>query len=173
MADFRPMRRKRQALARAECLRILAGATSGVLALIGDGGYPYAVPLSFAYAGDRLYFHSAPAGHKIDAVRKGDGRASFCVVGKDEIHGSEYTTYFCSVIAFGRIGIVEDQEEKLAAARLLGARYNPGDEAGLQKELDKSLSHMLMLRLDIEHMTGKEAIELARRRQPQTAGGQV
>ena len=80
----------------------------------------------------------------------------------DDIHASEFTTYFRSVIAFGRIKIIESEEEKMYAASLLGARYNPGDYAGLHKELEKGLSHMLVLRLDIEHMTGKEAIELVR-----------
>ena len=46
--QVRPMRRKKQELSYSEALGILRGATSGVLALQGDGGYPYAVPLSFA-----------------------------------------------------------------------------------------------------------------------------
>ena len=91
MPDFRSMRRKRQQLSRDDCLRMLAKATSGVLALLGDGDYPYAVPLSFAYAEGRIYFHSAPDGHKVDAVRRYD-RASFCIVDQDEVHGEAYTT---------------------------------------------------------------------------------
>ena len=62
---FREMRRKKQALSLAECARILYRGTSGVLALSGDGGYPYAVPLSYVYAGDRIYFHCAKQGHKL------------------------------------------------------------------------------------------------------------
>lgn len=82
----------------------------------------------------------------------------------DEVHPSEFTTYFRSVIAFGKIQIIESESERMYAASLLGARYNPGDDTGLQKELEKGLSHMLILRLDIEHLTGKEAIELVRKR---------
>ena len=172
MPDFRSMRRKRQQLSRDDCLRILAKATSGVFALLGDGDYPYAVPLSFAYAEGRIYFHSAPDGHKVDAVRRHD-RASFCVVDQDEVHGEAYTTYYRSVIAFGRIRIVEDEAERLAVARLLGERYNPGHEDALQRELAKGLARMLVLCLDIEHMTGKEAIELTRRRQPRSVEEQA
>ena len=74
--SFRPMRRRRQQLTTAECDAILCNATSGVLALTGDDGYPYAVPLSYVYADGCLYFHSAVEGHKIDAIRR-DGRCSF------------------------------------------------------------------------------------------------
>ena len=161
--EFRKMRRSRQQLSETECDAILSVATSGTLALLGDNGYPYAVPISYVYADGRLYFHSAKTGHKVDAIIQHD-KASFCVIVADEIHPSEFTTYFRSVIAFGRIQIIESEDERMYAASLLGARYNPGDDTGLQKELEKGLSHMLIFRLDIEHLTGKEAIELVRKR---------
>ena len=159
------MRRHRQQLSREACEHILDRCTSGVLALTGDGGYPYAVPLSYVYADGAIVFHSAVEGHKVDAIRR-DSRCSFCVIERDEIKPAEFTTYFRSVIAFGRIHILEDANEKVQALRLLGRRYSPGDEPGLQHEIDKSLDHVLLLRLDIDHMTGKEAIELVRARKP-------
>jgi len=161
--EFRKMRRFRQQLTKSECDAILSIGTSGTLALLGDNGYPYAVPISYVYSDDKLYFHSARTGHKIDAIRQHD-KASFCVIAADDIHPSEFTTYFRSVIAFGRIQIIESEDERMYAASLLGARYNPGDDAGLHKELEKGLSHMLVLRFDIEHLTGKEAIELVRKK---------
>lgn len=169
--EFRKMRRFRQQLTQSECDAILSIGTSGTLALLGDNGYPYAVPISYVYAGDKLYFHSAKTGHKVDAIRQYN-KASFCVIAADNIHPSEFTTYFRSVIAFGRIQIIESDEERMHAASLLGTRYNPGDDAGLHKELEKGLSHMLVLRLDIEHMTGKEAIELVRKSDLSAFNGQ-
>ena len=80
------------------------------------------------------------------------------------MHPERYTTFYRSVIAFGRIHIIEDEHEKLAAARMLGNRYNPNDEEGLRRELESGFSRMLMIRLDIEHLSGKEAIELVKRR---------
>ena len=160
--EFRSMRRKRQQLSDEESISILQNATSGTLALLGDNGYPYAVPISYVYADGKLYFHSALSGHKIDAIRNCD-KASFCVIDQDEVHPEKYTTYFRSVIAFGRIHIIEDEQEKLATARLLGDRYNPNQEEALQKEIEKGLSRMVMIRFDIEHLTGKEAIELVKR----------
>ena len=87
------------------------------------------------------------------------------VVAKDDVHPEEYTTFYRSVIAFGKIHIVEDEQEKLETARMLGNRFNPNQEETLQKELEKGLSRMLMIRFDIEHLTGKEAIELVRQRE--------
>ena len=163
MTEFRPMRRNRQQLSTEECEHILGCCTSGVLALTGDGGYPYAVPLSYVYADGAIIFHSAMQGHKVDAIKR-DNRCSFCVIEKDEIRPAEFTTHFRSVIAFGHIRILEDIDEKVQALRLLGRRYSPGDEPGLQHEIDKSLDHVLLLRLDIDHLSGKEAIELAKTR---------
>ena len=164
MSEFREMRRKRQQLSEEESISILKKATAGTLALLGDDDYPYAVPISYVYADGRLYFHSALSGHKIDAIRKCD-KASFCVIEQDDVQPKKYTTFFRSVIAFGRIHIIEDEQAKLKMARMLGNRYNPNDDESLQKELEQGLSRMLMIRFDIEHLTGKEAIELVRQRQ--------
>lgn len=164
--EFREMRRKRQQLSDEESYAILQKATSGTLALLGDGDYPYAVPISYVYNEGKLYFHSALSGHKVDAIRSCD-RASFCVVAQDDVKPALYTTFFRSVIAFGRIHIVDDEAEKLAAARLLGNRYNPHQDEALQKELENGLARMLVIRLDIEHLTGKESIELVGQRNGQ------
>lgn len=137
---------------------------SSVSARLGDGGYPYAVPISYVYDDGKLYFHSAMSGHKVDAIRACD-KASFCVIDQDCVKPAEYTTYFRSVIAFGTIHIVEDETEKLKMAKILGNRYNPHQEEALQKELEHGLNRMLAIRFDIEHLTGKEAIELVRAHQ--------
>ena len=110
MEQFRAMRRKRQQLSEEESIGILQKATAGTLALLGDGGYPYAVPISYVYADGKLYFHSALSGHKVDAIKNCD-KASFCVIEKDDVQPAKYTTFFRSVIAFGRIHIIEDEQE--------------------------------------------------------------
>ena len=168
MEQFREMRRNRQQLSEEESISILRKSTAGTVALLGDNDYPYAVPISYVYADGRLYFHSALSGHKVDAIRKCD-KASVCVIEQDEVHPEKYTTFFHSVIAFGRIHIVEDEAEKLESARMLGNRYNPNQEEALQKELENGLSRMLMIRFDIEHLTGKEAIELMKQREQSQA----
>jgi nitroimidazol reductase NimA-like FMN-containing flavoprotein (pyridoxamine 5'-phosphate oxidase superfamily) len=164
MSEFRAMRRKRQQLSEEESVAILKKATAGTLALLGDNDYPYAVPLSYVYQEGRIYFHSALAGHKVDAIRKCD-KASFCVIEQDDVQPEKYTTFFRSVIAFGRIHIIEDEKEKLEIIRMLGNRYNPNQDDALQKEIESGLSRLLAIRFDIEHLTGKEAIELVNQHQ--------
>ena len=134
MSEFREMRRKRQQLSNEESIEILQKATAGTLALLGDENYPYAVPISYVYHKGKLYFHSALAGHKVDAIRKCE-KASFCVIEQDDVQPKKYTTFFRSVIAFGRIHIIEDEQEKLETARMLGNRYNPNDEESRRRGL--------------------------------------
>lgn len=164
MSEFRQMRRKRQQLSQEESIAILQKATAGTLALLGDDDYPYAVPISYVYNEGKIYFHSALNGHKVDAIRKYD-KASFCVIEQDDVQPEKYTTFFRSVIAFGRIHIIEDEKEKLEIVRMLGNRYNPNQDDALQKEIESGLSRLLAIRFDIEYLTGKEAIELVKQHQ--------
>ena len=167
--EFRPMRRKRQELPKEECEKILNNATAGVLSVLGDGGYPYGVPISYVYAEGKLYFHSAVEGHKLDAIVKED-KCSFTIIDQDEIHPDEYTTYFRSVITFGRIRRLESMEEILHCLQLLAGKYTPVDQAGLQHRMDKSVpipggiphTRVTVLCMEIDHISGKEAIELVR-----------
>ena len=153
------MRRSKQQLSPNESVAILERNTAGVLAVSGDDGYPYAVPLSYVYADGKIYFHSALAGHKIDALEASD-KVSFCVVDADDVVPSEYTTYYRSVIAFGRARILRDEQEKMAALRMLGEKYNPGQPEALAAEIAHGFARLHMIELTIEHLTGKQAKEL-------------
>lgn len=161
---FRELRRKRQALSEDDCTSILKKGTSGVLALDGDNDYPYAVPISYVYDGEKLYFHCAKSGHKIDAVKK-NPRASFCVIDQDLVVPEEYTSYFRSVIVFGTMRILEQDIEKRTAIEKLALKYAPDDtEYSRHKAIDQEWEPLCMLELTPEHITGKEAIELKRQR---------
>lgn len=160
---FREMRRKKQLLSEAESIAILKKLTSGVLAVTGDDDYPYAVPLSYVYHDHKLYFHSAVNGHKIDALKR-NPKASFCVIDKDQIMPDEFTTYFRSVIVFGKARMLTDEREMREALEWLSDKYSP-HALGRQEEIDKNIRHVCLIELDIEHISGKEAIELVRIRQ--------
>lgn len=156
---FREMRRIRQQLSRADSLAVLKKGTSGVLALAGDDDYPYAVPLSYVLEEDVLYFHSALEGHKIDAIKK-QSKASFCVIDMDCVLPERFTTCYRSVIAFGKIGIIEEPEEKRAAILALAEKYSAHHMEDAPAEIESAWNHLCMLRLEIEHLTGKQAKEL-------------
>lgn len=153
---FREMRRKKQALTTTECRQILQEATSGVLALDGDGGYPYAVPLSYVLSGDKIYFHCAKAGHKLDAIARNE-KASFCVIGQDHVIPERFTTDYKSVIVFGTIRIMDEGAAKDQAIRELACRYAPDlPSAQVEEEIGRYQRSLCMLELSIDHMSGKK-----------------
>lgn len=157
---FREMRRKKQQLTEEECIEILARNTSGVLAVSGDEGYPYAVPLSYVSDGNKIYFHCAKSGHKLDAIQR-NCKASFCVIDQDMIVPEKYTTYFRSIIAFGKMRIVQDDKTKRAAIEKLAVKYAPDDSAdNRQQAIDREWAPLCILEMSIEYITGKAAKEL-------------
>lgn len=153
------MRRFKQGLQKEEIERILQLNTSGVLALVDSDGYPYSVPLSYVYSNGKIYFHSAKTGHKIDAI-KNCNKATFCIIDKDDVKPEKFTTFYKSVITFGKVEIVEDSKESFSAICELGKKYYPNHNNELRKEIEKFKSAFLIIRFDIEHITGKQAIEL-------------
>lgn len=157
----RTMRRFKQELPTSEVERILQRGKHCVLAVYGDDEYPYAVPVNYVYDGTAIFIHSAAQGHKIEALRC-NPRCSLCIVDKDDVIPEEFTTYFRSVIVFGKAHFVESTEEKITALRLLGEKYSPGiDPDG---EIARFIKTVSIVRIDIERATGKEAIELTRGR---------
>ena len=104
--------------------------------------------------------HSAKNGHKIDAILK-NAAASLCVIDQDQIVPEEYTTYFRSIIAFGRIRILEDDTEKRSAIEKLAVKYAPDDTAeNRDKAIEREWKPLCMMEMEIEHLTGKQAIEM-------------
>ncbi len=160
---FREMRRNKQQLSPERVEEILKRGTAGTLAVLGDEGYPYAVPLSYVYHNGRIYFHCARAGHKLDAVRNCD-KVSFCVIDQNEIVPEKFTTYYRSVIVFGRAREVSDPTELMDAMKALAAKYSPKEsEDAFRIEMKVSGSAGLcVLAVDIEHKSGKEAKELVK-----------
>lgn len=160
---FREMRRNKQLLSPEDTKAVLDRCTNGVLACMGDEGYPYAVPLSYVYLNGKIYFHSAKAGHKIDAIAK-DPKVSFSIIDEDTIVSKEYTSHFRSVIAFGKARIVEG-DERLEAFMALVEKYS-GDqpEDARYKEI-AGCTQAYIIAIDVEHITGKEAIEFVRAKQ--------
>lgn len=158
---FREIRRKNQLLSLEETISILEQETSGTLAVLGDDGYPYAVPLSYVYEDSKIYFHCAKTGHKMEAIINND-KVSFCIIAQDQIIPEEYTTYYRSVIVFGKARLLEN-EEKRHAVEVLAKKYSPEDEAGRAKEIEESFNRVVMVEIAIEHMTGKAALELIKK----------
>lgn len=160
---FRQMRRKNQILSQEESIAILQNGTTGTLAVLGDDDYPYAVPINYFYENNKIYFHGAKAGHKIDAIKK-HNKVSFCVVAQDDIITEKFTTYFKSVIAFGTARIIEDDAEKRNAIEKLTVKFTPDQTEQKRSEaIEKEFPALGMVEITIEHMTGKQALELIKK----------
>ena len=161
---YREMRRKKQQLSDELIKKVLDDNTNGILGVIGEEGYPYTIPLSYVYLNGNIYFHSAKSGHKVDAIQK-NSKVSFTVVDEDTIVSEEFTSYFRSVIAFGQASIIESEEERNVAFRALMEKYSKNESIeAKEKELESGGPHALIIKVCIEHITGKEAIEYSRDR---------
>lgn len=129
--EFRPIRRNRQQLTQEQAWALLEQGSYGVLAVQGDSGWPYAVPLNYVCQAGSIYFHCAKAGHKLDAMRA-HPQVCFTVVGKSDVVSSKFTTYFSSVVAFGTARVVEENSARLAVLRALVEKYSPHEPGGKQ-----------------------------------------
>ena len=152
---FREITRIKQKLSDEECAEVLRTEVRGVLSVLGDGGYPYGMPLNHYYNEEDgcLYFHSGKKGHKIDAMAR-EPKASFCVYDRGYRREGEWALNIRSVIVFGKIEMVEDTETIYEIARKLSRRFTD-DEEYIEREIQKSGPRTLMFRLRPEHIRGK------------------
>ena len=120
---FREMRSKANMLTNEEVENILKTSPNGTLALYGENGYPYSVPVNFVYSDGKIYFHGAAEGYKLDCMKK-DPHVSFSVIGKDDIAKENFTTLFSSVIAFGTIRVIDTMEEKIPVLEAMVGKYS-------------------------------------------------
>lgn len=152
---FREMMRIKQQLPESECIEILKSEKRGVLSVLGDDGYPYGMPMNHFYCEEdgRIYFHGGKKGHKIDAIRRND-KASFCVFDQGFRQEGEWFLRVRSVIVFGRIELVEDQDRTIRISRLLSYKFT-SDEKYIAEEIERSGQNTLLFALVPEHITGK------------------
>ena len=152
---FRELARKNQRLDQKDCIALLQKERRGVLALQGDGGYPYALPINHWYCEKTgsLFFHSGMTGHKVDAMLRCD-KASFCVYDQGERPEGEWAYHVRSVILFGRLQVVDDAVWAMEAVRQLSRQFT-ADEDYIESEIRQAADHTLVFELIPEHMTGK------------------
>ena len=155
--EFRPLRRIGQAVDPAVCEATLASAPRGVLAVHGENGYPYGLPVDHLYLDGKIYFHCARAGHKLDAMRAND-KVCFTICSEPAKNPGEWWNTFTSVICFGHASEVTDDREKERILRLLAARHYP-EERIVEETLAKHARNALVFRIDVDHMSGKRVRE--------------
>lgn len=150
---FRYLTRKKQMLSLIECNEILNQEVRGVLAVNGDDGYPYALPINFYFdeGSNKIYFHSGKAGHKLDAITNSD-KVSFCVYDKGYHKDGHWALNIRSVIVFGRIRIIDVWSDELM---IKFCKRFTDDMEYIYSEIEKFKNNTTVLCLEIEHITGK------------------
>lgn len=156
---FRPMRRQKKALPPEAAEALLREERRGVLAVNGDDGYPYAIPVNFLYDPDtrRIYFHGARAGHKADALRRSD-KACFTVYGHETVKQEPWAPHVQSVVAFGRCRLLPTNPVDTALLRRIARKYYP-EESLIDGEIASSGKAVQLYEIEIEHLTAKEIQE--------------
>lgn len=156
---FREMRRKKQQLPIDETEEILKSHNTCTLALSGDDGYPYSLPISYAYIDGKIYFHCAKTGHKIDAVKSNE-KVSLSVIDSDEVVEEKYTNKYKSVIVFGKARIIENKNEVYKNCVQMTKAICPNmDDDGIKEETEKFINETAVIEITPEHITGKEGLE--------------
>jgi len=139
----------------ADCVQVLKKETRGVLSVLGDGGYPYGMPMNHWYEEEDgcVYFHGGNIGHRLEALKK-DCKVSFCVYDQGYRKEGEWALNVKSVIIFGRIELIEDQETIKAITRKLSYKFTQ-DEAYIEDEIEKHAHRTVLMKLLPEHICGK------------------
>ena len=150
---FRKMRRFNQEIPEQECIDILKEQARGVLAVYGEDGYPYTFPMDYIYMDEKIYFHCAKEGHKLDAIAA-DNRVSFCVMDEGFRKSGDWALNIRSIVIFGRVRRIDDADETLKIVHRLGLKYYPTAES-VDEEIRKAIARVQILELSIDHMTGK------------------
>ena len=156
---FRPMRRAKRAISDEDARGLLAKGRRATLAVNGDDGYPFAFPIDYRFDADanKIYFHGAKAGQKVDALRRSD-KVCLTVMGNERLEDGEWAPYVQSVVVFGRCRLVDDAAKTEAEVRRLALKYYPSAEE-VERELEKYLSAVQLYEIEIEHLTGKQVQE--------------
>lgn len=156
---FRPIRRKKKEISMDAAKTLLRSERRGVLAVNGDDGYPYAVPVNFYYDENdgKIYFHGSRFGHKADALKNCD-KVCFTVFGNETIKDEAWAPYMQSVVVFGRCHPIADLTVADAKLRKFAMKYYP-NEAEMNTEIAASGAAVQMYEIEIEHLSGKEIQE--------------
>ena len=155
---FRPVRKKNNCISDEAAKALLRTARRGVFAVNGEDGYPYAIPINYYYdePAQKIYFHSARAGYKIDALRASD-KVCFTVYGNERVEDEVWAPFVQSTVVFGRARLMPPGPECEQAMKRFALKYFP--EAFADQVIAKSGRAAQMVEITIEHLSGKQVQE--------------
>ena len=156
---FRKIRRVKNEISVEEAKKLLHHNRRGALAVHGDHGYPSCIPINFYYDEDdnRIYFHSAKSGHKIDAI-KADDKVCFTSWDDGDLEEGDWAYHVSCCVVFGRARLVEDLNLARDRIRKFALKYYPTAQE-VDQEIERSFKAVQMVAIDIDHISGKRIHE--------------
>ena len=156
---FRPIRRTKRKRDLETAKELLKNEKRAVLSVNGDEGYPYAIPINYFYEEEKekIYFHGAKAGHKVDSLKK-DNKVCFCVYGNDSYKEGDWAPYVQSVVIFGRCNLIDDEEITETKVRQIAEKYYPTKEE-IEEEMQRDIKAVQLYEIEIEYMSCKQIHE--------------
>ena len=153
---FRKIRKIKNEIDKDAVDSLLHSCRRGVLSMNGEDGYPYAIPVNYYYdeANQKIYFHGAKAGYKVDCLNSCD-KVCFDVFGNESIKDLDWAPYVQSVIVFGRCHLVDTNNEVLKTFMM---KYYPSVDL-VDKVIKEDSKFVQMYEISIEHKSGKQAQE--------------
>jgi len=160
-----PVRRADKLMSEDRARALLAAGHSGRLATVGADGWPYCVPLLYVWMDGEIWVHNTAARGHLKANVEHEARVCFEIDQPGEVFA--YGRFECdssvayqSVVAFGRIRIVEERAEKQRFCEGLLAKYGRQEwekpEARRPKNFFPRLDQITVYAIAIERVTGKE-----------------
>ena len=151
------MRRKDRQVSDEEAMVYLKAAEYGVLSTVGPDGGPYGVPLTYAVEedGKGLVFHCARDGYKL-ACFAANPRAHFVAVQETNVLPEEFSIEYKSVMVSGLLEEIEDREEKVRCAQVVGDKYST---ISSEEYANRAADKIRVFRLNIEHISGKRLVK--------------
>ena len=152
---FRILTRKKQKMTEKECIEVLANEKRGVLAVNGDDGYPYAMPMNHFYneSDGCIYFHCGKKGYRADCLERSN-KVSFCVYDNGYRSNGQWALNVKSVIVFGTMEHVYDEDMIRDITYRLSLKFT-GDEQYIENEIKQSIKATVLLKLNVQNMCGK------------------
>lgn len=152
---FRELRRIKNKMSDESAKELLQKCQEGTLGTISsDNMYPYTVVVNYIFYHNKIYFHSAKSGHKIDNILA-NPKVSFTVYDNVEVIQETFTTKYQSVTLFGQAKIVKANKEILFE---LIKKYSPDFKVSGREYIDSSYELPVLVEIEIEHLTGKERV---------------
>lgn len=176
IGQVKTMRRKDREMTKAFGLEVIDKSKYGVISMIDEDNEPYGIPLSIVRDENNLYFHSAMGGKKVEIFEE-NPKVSIAFVGEtkipenyteeelDEIVKDEskavlliskvFTTEYESAVVTGKVKLVEDEEEKIKAMRLICEKYTKTKMDYFDMAIKAGLKRTNVYRIDIEEINAK------------------